>query len=830
MLVRRQLMLTVMAGAVGLMTSPVFAQEAAQPADGALPEVEVIQKKAPAAAKRKAAPAPKAASPAPQPPPAYDYVDAAPPAARPGERGSDGRVVDNQSSISPVDPSRGILPEDTQNFAGSATHVTSEQISEIRPKDNAELLSRVPGVTFVQDDGMGRHINIGVRGSPNRRARKVLVMEDGFPINFATYLDPSTHYTPPVHRVESIEVMRGPIVAYGPLTNHGVVNFRNLNPFGANETVITAAIGHTKGADYDVNNYRHVHTRQNFGNVGVVASYTGGDAGGAWSNEESHYNDFYGALAWRGFNQDLTISGGYHRQRDHYDESNFTGTEEDFYRYGRQKPNRPGTGFGLARDTRGDQTNLNRYLADLYRIQGVHNWYIDTETTITTRLYYSDHSRDRPHSRRLGPINAPADGAIRSRNRDYTFWGVESRFEKTNIPLFAGVTFDVQTGIRYEEQKFENCNTSGRRGEYPGSSFTGHCLPSGPNNLREDTQLSVFEADAFAAFLQVPVHLTNNLTVTPGVRFENYDITGERIFNAGGFLNPPTRVDSDHNHVLPSVGFAWETMPRSTVYGGYHQGITPMVVRNPSLAPNSFPLPDEKGDNFEIGFRSTAVRGLTLDFAYFHSKIDNYQVKAPVSDPVFNNSVYGIVDEVEINGFEIYTRLDSQPYTGGSFNVFGEATFTYADNEIKRGTDTVGNGATLNTVDVSGNKVPEVPRHFANLTLGVEEKGLWSASITGTYIGEFFTDARNTHAWTCVDSDFGHPVPCAPAGGGVVTKVDGQWLLSARADYQVPNTGVTLFVSGQNLTDEFYIADTSDGAKPGVGRTLWAGFTWKFDN
>ena len=832
MLVRRQLMLTVMAGAVGFMASPVLAQEAAQPADGALPEVEVIQKKAPPAAKKKAAPAPKAASPAPQPPPAYDYVDAEPAAPGPGERGTDGRVVDSQGSISPVDPSRGILPADTQNFTGSATHVTSEQINEIRPKDNHELLSRVPGVTFVQDDGLGRHANIGIRGSPNRRSRKVLVMEDGFPINFATYLDASTHYTPPVHRVESIEVMRGPIVSYGPLNNHGVINFRNLNPFGPNETVVTAAIGHTEGADYDVNNYRHVHTRQSFGNVGVVASYTGGDAGGAWSNEESHYNDFYGALAWRGFNQDLTISGGYHRQRDHYDESNFTGTEADFYRYGRQKTNRPGTGFQDSSNTRGNQTDLNRYVADLYRIQGVHNWYIDPNTTLSTRLYYSDHSRDRPHSRNLGPINNPTTGYMRSRNREYTFWGAESRFEKTDIPLVSGVTFDFQAGLRYEHQRFDNCNTSGRRGQMLNESFTGYCVPrnyfgSTPGlRLDTDTQHTVFEADSFAAFIQTPIHLTNTLTITPGVRFENYDISGTQYFNSDGtgnsnYFDPPVRVNSDHDHVLPAIGFSWETFPRSTIYGGYHRGITPMVVRNPGI--DDFPLPDEKGDNFELGFRTTAVRGLTLDFAYFHNRIDNYQVKSPVSDPAFQNSVYGVVDEVEINGFEIYSRLDSQPFTGGPFNVYGEAVYTYTDSEIARGFDSIGGAS----ISVRGNQVPEVPRHFASLTLGIQEQGLWSASITGTYLGEFFTDVRNTHAWTCVNED-GAPTGCS--GDGVVGKVDGQWLLSARADYHVPNTGLTLFVSGQNLTDEFYVQDFADGAKPGIGRTLWAGFTWKFDH
>ena len=822
MLGRRHLKLTVMAGAVGLMTSPAMAQDAAQPAEGALPEVEVIQKKAPAA-KKKAAAAPKQATPTPQPPPMYDdYVDAEPAPAGAGQRGADGRVVDSIQNISPVNPASGVLPTDLQNYAGGATRVSGDQIQERQPKDNHELLSRVPGVMVVNDDGMARHSNIGMRGSPVRRSRKVLVMEDGVPLNFSTYLDASTHYTPPVHRVESVEVMRGMVVSHGPLNNHGVINFRNLNPFGRSESVISAAIGHTEGANKDVNNYRHVHTRQNLGTVGVVVSYTGGDAGGAWDNEVLRYNDFYGAIGFRGSNQDLTISGGYFRQRDTYDESNFTGTEADFYRYGRMKPNRPGTGFSDSGNTRGDQTNLNQFNADYYRIQAAHNWYIDPNTTLSTRFYYSDHDRERPHSRSGGPFNPPG-GHMRSRDRHYTFWGADSRFETTDMPLVAGVTWDFQAGIRFERHEFENCNTSGVAGERLTASNPGHCRPQnapGFPPLATGTALTNYEADSFAAFIQTPIHLTRNLTLTPGVRFENYEIDGETVFP-----NPETAT-SKHDHVLGAIGFAWEAAPRTTIYGGFHQGITPIVVRNPGLG--DFPLPDEKGDNYQIGLRTTAVRGLTLDFAYFHSNIDNYQIKSPVSDGLFNNTIYGMVDEVEINGFEIYSRLDSQPFTGGPFNIFGEANYTYANSEIKDGFDSIG-GASVN---VAGNHVPEVPRHFAALTLGVEERGLWDVSVTGTYIGEFFADARNTSAWTCVN-DNGAPVANqATCGGasGVIGKVDGQWLLSARANYHVPNTNLSLFVSGQNLTNEFYVSDFSDGAKPGVGRTLWAGFTWKFDH
>jgi Fe(3+) dicitrate transport protein len=117
-------------------------------------------------------------------------------------------------------------------------------------------------------------------------------------------------------------------------------------------------------------------------------------------------------------------------------------------------------------------------------------------------------------------------------------------------------------------------------------------------------------------------------------------------------------------------------------------------------------------------------------------------------------------------------------------------------------------------VDISGNIVPEVPEHFANLTVGFAHAIGFDASVTYTYRGEFFTDARNTIS---IPDD------------STVGLVDDVWLLSARANYAIPNTNLTLWANGQNLTDEFYIAERSDGAKPGIGRTIMGGFTLRFE-
>lgn len=803
---RKALTFCAVIGSVAVTQMPAAAQQAAEPAPPAagenIPPVHVVQK--PKAAKSQAAsnaPAKKKAvakaapvDPAPQQPPAADFepADSMPAAANaseypPGGRGAAARATTGTSS--PIASTRGIAPADLSMFAGSVSRALRADIDAQRPQDNHELLARIPGVNTVSDDGMARHSGIAVRGSPHRRSRKVLVMEDGVPINFSTYLDSSTHYTPPTQRIESVEVLRGPVVSYGPLNNHGIVNFRNLNPFGANETVIEGALGHTSGSDKNLNNYRHTHTRQNLGSVGVVASYSGGDAGGAWDVEELRYNDFYGALGFKGSNQDLTISGGFFRQRDTYDEDNFGGTTADFFANRRNKKQGAADG-NFASELGYEWSNYN---ADYYRLQVAHNLYLTPNTTISTRVFGNDHERARFYVEE--GTNSATDFVMEGRDRRYRNYGADSRVEFANLPLFGGMKHDVQAGVRYEEHFFDNRNRIGEEGERLDFDNRGAF----------DGAIQRLEADSFAAFVQTAIHVTPTFTVTPGVRFENYDVS----FNDPD--EPEVNGSASYNHVLPMLAFSWEALPRTALYGGYHRGLTPHIIRDLLEADTgSFIAPGEEiGDNFELGVRSTAMRGLTLDMAYFHKRIENYQFGEAFQSAGTGDRVFTALDEVTFKGFEIYSRLDSKAFTGGHWNVFGEAVYTYTDSEITSGSV---NDENDDLVDVTGNAVPESMRHVANLTMGIEHLKRWDASLTWTHRGSFFTDAQN--------------IGIVPDDTEVGI-VDDVWLLSARTNLHVTDK-LSLFVSGQNLTNEFYVSDRSDGAKPGIGRTVWGGFKYKF--
>ena len=881
------------AGAWGLTSAAAMGQDAAEPADG-LPEVEVIQQKAPAAKQAtpvaKAAPPPQ--SPIPQPPPEPAFLDEAPaiansPYGSPASVGAQDRAY--QSAISPVNPTQ-IIPENLEGFAAAATNLTPDLLTERQPRNLNEALSRVPGVIVINDDAAGHHGGVTLRGSPARRSRKMLVMEDGHAVNLALWLDPSVHYWGPVERYESVEVLRGTVINHGPNNNFGVINARNLSPFGPAETVISSAIGFTKTRrgsfreidevetdgeiefDDDVRSrksetdlsYRwHVHTRQHADNVGLVASYSGANVQGAWDSEKLRFHDFYGALGWRGSSSDVVVSLLYARQRDNYDEQNFLGeaeidtadedvAEQVFEDHLIGFAERQFKQLKHCKTCFAPAAGLNNYNGDIWRGQIVHNAYLDDDTTITTRLYAGHHTRDRyqlntfdanptgtPGAAPIvdggGGINDEADvyfgeNTMFGRLRTFRHVGAEVRGEWANRRLL-GFNQDIQAGIRYEYQDMTNRNFLGRENEI---------LKEG-----DEDGLTIFDraldVNSVSAFLMTNVKVASNFNVVPGIRFEWFEVgRRNRVIareesEAGGadgpecapfggdcleldgiLFNPdPSRESYSSFNALPGVSFAYTGFKNTTIFGGYHRGLTTLVLRN-----EDFPAPDEIGDNFNVGLRTTAIKGVDFEVAAFYQRLSDYQFGASFSNVAGDRS-FGLAEEVEISGVELYGRLNSQPFTGGSLNFFGESNYTYSRGRF---TDAIIGGENYN-----GNRIPEVPEHVAAFTLGVEQTTgwRWDASVTWAYRGGFFTDEGNLGygAGGEVECEAGE---CEVEEAGEDGFVPSVWLLSARFNLAIGDTGASIFVAGDNLLDEFYITDREDGMKPGLGRTIWTGFKYKF--
>jgi len=114
---------------------------------------------------------------------------------------------------------------------GSVTVLDFKSIKKIAPVHGNELFRKIPGLNVVDEEGAGLRLNIGIRGLDPDRSRNVLVLEDGIPVALNPYGEPELYFTPPIDKMNTVEVLKGSgQILFGPQTTGGVVNLISANP------------------------------------------------------------------------------------------------------------------------------------------------------------------------------------------------------------------------------------------------------------------------------------------------------------------------------------------------------------------------------------------------------------------------------------------------------------------------------------------------------------------------------------------------------------------------------------------------------------------------
>lgn len=672
---------------------------------------------------------------------------------------------------------------DLQSIPGSGDILDRELLDAAHVFTTNEALRKIPGVLARDEEGFGLRPNIGIRGLNPTRSTKVLLLEDGLPLTYAPYGDNASYYHPPIDRFERIEVLKGSgQLLFGPHTVGGVINFITPPPpgdFGARLTL--------QGGSRD---YREVHAEVGgtFGSTGVILNGTRKETDGARENMHFEVTDLNLKLV-----QQLTQRQSISLRASYYDEDSQV----------------PYSGLTLA-EYQADPRS-NPFVNDDFQVYRwstalTHEFAFSEAAQLTTSAYYTYFNRDwwrqsSNSSQRPNDSSDPSCGGMANlstgcgnegRVRQYSTAGFEPRLSLRSNWFGAEQHTDLGVRIHSETQFRVQAN-----GDTPDARTPG----TGPNaGIRENSERDV---DALSAFVQTRFAF-GRFGITPGVRFEDIDYDRRDLMTGLGGRTSTSEL-------IPGLGVTFEPVSGTVLFAGAHRGFSPPGVADIlSASGGSTDLDPELSWNYELGVRSSPRDGVSLEATVFRMDFENQIIPASVAGGV--GATVTNAGETLHQGAELLAQLDSRGLFDTPYKVFLRTAYTWLEDAEFRGTR-FSNVPGFATVSVSGNRLPYAPEHLVSATLGFESTFGLRLQVEGIYNDSMFTDDLNT---------------MAVVANGQRGLIASYTIWNASVEYDVPGTGLSVFTSLKNATDELYVVDMSRGLIPGMPRLVQAGFEYKF--
>ena len=265
------------------------------------------------------------------------------------------------------------------------------------------------------------------------------------------------------------------------------------------------------------------------------------------------------------------------------------------------------------------------------------------------------------------------------------------------------------------------------------------------------------EVYALAFYLEDDIQLNEKLTVTPGLRSENYFFIHNDREKRDGHSNENdpiadnyTSYEYDEYVVLPGLGFTYIANDFNQIYGGLHVGMSPPAVGDAGYRQISN-LKAQKSYNFELGVINSNFQnnlGINFETAFFSTVEFDRPVKSSLRTSGTGSTLKNIGKTIT-TGIEFVADWDQSKYSKKQRNWFANINYSFTLPKLKthqlgeRNTSNDGSGVVV-VDDVYENDIPFVSRHKGLLTVGYGVPDKWDVSTTFRYRGEYFSDIDNT--------------------------------------------------------------------------------------
>ncbi|HEY0667560.1 MAG TPA: TonB-dependent receptor [Sphingobacteriaceae bacterium] len=681
---------------------------------------------------------------------------------------------------------------------GSGAILNRKEIKLFSPVSLNEVLRKVSGVNVVDEEGAGLRVNIGIRGLDPDRSRNILMLEDGVPIALGPYGEPEMYFTPSIDKMAGIEVLKGSgQILHGPQTIGGIVNFFTADP-PARQTANIKLMGAGKGYFSGFGTYGNT-----IGKTGFIISYLhkrADELGPTYFN----LNDLSAKIKISlNSKSSVGIKLGYY---DEESNSTYIGLTQTMYDKG---------GQDFVRMSASDRLPIKRYSASVAHLINI-TPDISLKTTAfaytTTRNWQrQDFSLNSAASNQTGVIwgdQNVSNGAVYmlnstgNRNRQFEVAGVEPRLSVKHR-LF-NMDNELETGARFLYEKADEQFIIGKDA-------------SSSDGIMRDKEVRT--GKAFSAYLQNKFDLTPKLSLTGGLRMENFNYEREilrgryRINNVNNVIRDTSIIAVDNTFALiPGAGVTFTANDNINFFAGVHKGFAPPRIKD-AITSSGVPynLDAELSTNYELGtrmnfgnFASAELTGFILDF-------QNQII--PVSNSSGNLNATGVVNGGQTlhKGIEAAFKVDLGQVSGSKHSFTVESSITLQNSEYSNDRFIPVNGQPVN---VKNYQLP----YSANLmmwnALGMELVNGFGFRISGNYIGDQFTDELNTET---------------ASANGRIGKLDSRYVIDANAYYNIPKTKAAINIAVKNLTDQRYITTRRpEGIRVSLPRMFTAGLEVSF--
>ena len=680
------------------------------------------------------------------------------------------------------------MPEIKENvlFSGKKNEVLKlSNINGNFSTNNArEIFSRVPGVTIWENEGSGIQINVGVRGLSPNRSWELNTRQNGYDISSDVFGYPEAYYNPPLEAVETIELVRGgSSLQFGPQFG-GMLNYVLKR-----ET--------KKKFSFE--------TQNTVGSYGLMSSYNA--IGGNFEKFSYYvYNHSRSADGWRE-NSEYTVRNTHAFAEYRFTENTKVSAEYTNMDYQMQQAG------GLTDeqfDNNPQQSARERnWFGTPWNVFSINfDTKISDNFTSNTKLFGLIGERNS-----IGFTATPnVEDAINPATNDFANRRVDRDYYK-NFGL------ENRNIYKYKLGKINNNLAFGVR-LYKANTQR---LQDGRGTTGSDFDLSIdgryvrdldFTTENVAVFAENQFKLTEKLSITPGVRYEYIQNTGEGRFEISGGTDIafPNKTISRSQ---PLFGLGLEYKFRTTnIYANITQAFRPVLFSDLTppadtvvIDPN---LKDASGFNADVGFRGTFKNYLNFDFSLFYLSYNNRI--GVINDPTQGTLLYRTNLGESVNkGIEGFVNLNvtrlfeiDKPY--GNLDFF--ATISFIDSRYKDFKTNTTSGTAPN-VNLDGNRVENAPRYIHNFGLSWGNNNI-SATMQYKMSGRIFTDASNTKS---------------PDAKGVTGMLNDYRVFDLSTEYKfLKNYNIRAGVN--NLLDENYATRRASGYPgpgilPGEGRTFY---------